>query len=105
MHQEDIYLLFEKDWWPSEITIERGGEYGDNGGVVFIAIYFSPADVCLNFSLFFFLHFHGLKSRPKLANLLRRRMGGVCVPGTSESERIAASRSTSSAGNKRTSRS
>ena len=57
----------------------------------------SPAEVCLNFSLFFFLHFHGLKRRPRLANLLRRRMGGVCVPGTRESERMAASRSTSSA--------
>lgn len=32
-----------------------------------------------------------------MANLLRRRMGGVCVPGTSESERMTASRSTSSA--------
>lgn len=57
-----------------------------------------PADVCLNFSLFFFLHFQGLNRRPKLANLLLRRMGGVWVPGTSESERIAAKRSTSSAG-------
>lgn len=57
-----------------------------------------PADVCLNFSLFFFLHFQGLNRRPKVANLLLRRMGGVCVPGTSESERIAAKRSTSSAG-------
>ena len=35
-----------------------------------------------------------------MANLLRLRIGGVCVPGTSESERIAANRSTSSAGNK-----
>lgn len=60
---------------------------------------FSPADVCLNFSLFFFLHFQGLNSRPRVANLLRRRMGGVCVPGTSESERMTAKRSTSSAAN------
>lgn len=59
---------------------------------------FWPADVCLNFSLFFFLHFQGLKRRPRVANLLRRRMGGVCVPGTSESERMAASLPTSSAG-------
>lgn len=57
----------------------------------------SPAEVCLNFSLFFFLHFQGLNKRPSVANLLRLRMGGVCVPGTRESERIAASRSTSSA--------
>lgn len=57
-----------------------------------------PADVCLNVSLFFFLHFQGLNRRPKVANLLRRRIGGVWVPGTSESERIDASRSTSSAG-------
>lgn len=56
-----------------------------------------PADVCLNFSLFFFLHFQGLKILPRLANLLLLRMGGVWVPGTRESERIAASLSTSSA--------
>lgn len=56
-----------------------------------------PADVCLNFSLFFFLHFQGLKILPRLANLLLLRMGGVCVPGTRESERMAASLSTSSA--------
>lgn len=31
----------------------------------------SPADVCLNFSLFFFLHFQGLRSLPRVANLLR----------------------------------
>lgn len=57
----------------------------------------SPAEVCLNFSLFFFLHFQGLKSRPRVANLLLLRMGGVWVPGTRDSERIAASLSTSSA--------
>lgn len=56
-----------------------------------------PADVCLNFSLFFFLHFQGLKILPRLANLLLLRMGGVWVPGTRESERMAASLSTSSA--------
>lgn len=56
-----------------------------------------PAEVCLNFSLFFFLHFHGLKSLPRVANLLLLLIGGVWVPGTKESERIAASLSTSSA--------
>lgn len=56
-----------------------------------------PAEVCLNFSLFFFLHFHGLKSLPRVANLLLLLIGGVWVPGTRESERIAASLSTSSA--------
>lgn len=56
-----------------------------------------PAEVCLNFSLFFFLHFQGLRRRPRVANLLRRRMGGVWVPETKDSERIAASLSTSSA--------
>lgn len=56
-----------------------------------------PADVCLNFSLFFFLHFHGLKILPRVANLLLLLIGGVWVPGTRESERIAASLSTSSA--------
>lgn len=61
------------------------------------AFVLSPAEVCLNLSLFFFLHFQGLNRRPRVANLLRRRMGGVCVPGTSESERIAANLSTSSA--------
>ena len=71
---------------------------GDNGSSVFTVFWFSPAEVCLNFSLFFFLHFQGLNRRPSVANLLRRRMGGVCVPGTSESERIAANLSTSSAG-------
>lgn len=59
-----------------------------------------PADVCLNFSLFFFLHFQGLRSLPRVANLLRWRMGGVCVPETRDSERMADSRSTSSAVNK-----
>lgn len=53
--------------------------------------------MCLNFSLFFFLHFQGLKILPRLANLLLLRMGGVWVPGTRESERMAASLSTSSA--------
>lgn len=53
--------------------------------------------MCLNFSLFFFRHFHGLKSLPRVANLLLLRIGGVWVPGTSESERMAASLSTSSA--------
>ena len=56
-----------------------------------------PAEVCLNFSLFFFLHFQGFSSRPRVANLLRRRMGGLWAPGTSDSERMAASLSTSSA--------
>lgn len=56
-----------------------------------------PAEVCLNFSLFFFLHFQGLRRRPRVANLLRRRMGGVWVPETKDSERMAASLSTSSA--------
>ena len=55
-----------------------------------------PAEVCLNFSLFFFLHFQGFSSRPRVANLLRRRMGGLWAPGTSDSERMAASLSTSS---------
>lgn len=57
-----------------------------------------PAEVCLNFSLFFFLHFQGLRRRPRVANLLRRRMGGVWVPETMDSERMADSLSTSSAG-------
>lgn len=70
---------------------------GDNGAAMCALALFSPADVCLNFSLFFFLHFQGLNRRPSVANLLRRRMGGVCVPGTSESDRIAANLSTSSA--------
>lgn len=56
-----------------------------------------PAEVCLNFSLFFFLHFQGLNSRPSVANLLLLRIGGVCAPDMSDSERMAASRSTSSA--------
>lgn len=56
-----------------------------------------PADVCLNFSLFFFLHFQGLRSLPSDANLLRWLMGGVWAPETKDSERMAASLSTSSA--------
>lgn len=71
---------------------------GDKGAAGRALVLFSPAEVCLNFSLFFFLHFQGLNRRPSVANLLRRRMGGVCVPGTSESERMAANLSTSSAG-------
>lgn len=51
----------------------------------------------MNFSLFFFLHFQGLRRRPSVANLLRRRMGGAWVPGTVDSERMADSLSTSSA--------
>lgn len=67
-------------------------------------LFLPPAEVCLNFSLFFFLHFQGLKSRPSVANLLLRRIGGVCVPETSDSERMAASRSTSSAGEEKENR-
>lgn len=63
----------------------------------YIYIYHVPADVCLNFSLFFFLHFQGLSRRPRVANLLRRRIGGVWVLGTTDSERMVDSLSTSSA--------
>lgn len=41
-----------------------------------------PAEPCLNFSFFFFLHFQGLNMRPRLASLLLRRMGGVRTPVT-----------------------
>lgn len=56
-----------------------------------------PADVCLNFSLFFFLHFQGLKRRPMVANLLLWRMGGLWAPGMKDSGRMAERLSTSSA--------
>lgn len=56
-----------------------------------------PAEVCLNFSVFFFLHFQGFRRRPRVANLLRRRLGGVWPPGMTDSERMADSLSTSSA--------
>lgn len=39
-----------------------------------------------SFSFFFFLHFQGLKMRPKLASLLLRRMGGVRTPETKQPE-------------------
>lgn len=42
----------------------------------------SPVELCLSFSFFFFLHFQGLKMRPRVASLLLRRMGGVCTPVT-----------------------
>lgn len=41
-----------------------------------------PVELCLSFSFFFFLHFHGLKIRPRVASLLFRRMGGVWTPVT-----------------------
>lgn len=41
-----------------------------------------PVELCLSFSFFFFLHFQGLKMRPRLASLLLRRMGGVWTPVT-----------------------
>lgn len=40
----------------------------------------------LGFSLFFFLHFQGLKMRPRLASLLLRLTGGVRIPETRISE-------------------
>lgn len=46
----------------------------------------SPPEPCLNFSFFFFLHFQGLKMRPRLASLLLRRMGGVRTPVTIQPE-------------------
>lgn len=36
----------------------------------------------MSFSFFFFLHFQGLKMRPRVASLLLRRMGGVWTPVT-----------------------
>lgn len=41
-----------------------------------------PVELCLSFSFFFFLHFQGLKMRPRVASLLLRRMGGVWTPVT-----------------------
>lgn len=41
-----------------------------------------PVELCLSFSFFFFLHFQGLKMRPREASLLLRRMGGVWTPVT-----------------------
>lgn len=41
-----------------------------------------PVELCLSFSFFFFLHFQGLKMRPRVASLLLRRMGGVWTPDT-----------------------
>lgn len=41
-----------------------------------------PVELCLSFPFFFFLHFQGLKMRPRLASLLLRRMGGVWTPVT-----------------------
>lgn len=46
----------------------------------------SPVEPCLSFSFFFFLHFQGLKMRPRLASLLLRRMGGVRTPDTRQPE-------------------
>lgn len=37
-----------------------------------------------SFSFFFFLHFQGLKMRPRLASLLLRRTGGVRTPETKQ---------------------
>lgn len=51
----------------------------------------------MNFSVFFFLHFQGFSRRPRVANLLRRRLGGVWPLGITDSERMADSLSTSSA--------
>ena len=39
-----------------------------------------------SFSFFFFLHFQGLKMRPRLASLLLRRTGGVRTPETRQPE-------------------
>lgn len=41
-----------------------------------------PVELCLSFSFFFFLHFQGLKMRPRVASLLLRRIGGVWTPVT-----------------------
>lgn len=41
-----------------------------------------PVELCFSFSFFFFLHFQGLKMRPRQASLLFRRMGGVWTPVT-----------------------
>lgn len=43
-----------------------------------------PVELCLSFSVFFFLHFQGLKIRPRVASLLLRRMGGVWTPVTKQ---------------------
>ncbi len=56
-----------------------------------------PVDLCLNFSLFFFLHFQGLKRRPREANLLLQWMGAACDPDPRASAWMEASFSTSSA--------
>lgn len=39
-----------------------------------------------SFSFFFFLHFQGLKMRPRLASLLLQRTGGVRTPETRQPE-------------------
>lgn len=53
-------------------------------------------ELCLSFSFFFFLHFQGLKMRPRLASLLLRRMGGVWTPVTRQPDLSALCWSTSS---------
>lgn len=55
-----------------------------------------PADVCFSFSFFFFRHFHGLKILPSVASLLFLLTGGVRIPETKYSERIAGDCSISS---------
>lgn len=58
----------------------------------------SPDVVCFSFSVFFFLHFQGLKILPSVASLLFLLTGGVRIPETRYSERTAGVRSISSAG-------
>lgn len=55
-----------------------------------------PVELCLSFSFFFFLHFQGLKMRPRLASLLFRRMGGVWTPVTRQPDLSTLCWSTSS---------
>lgn len=57
----------------------------------------SPDVVCFSFSFFFFLHFQGLKIRPRVASLLFLLTGGVRVPETRYSERAGGAGSISSA--------
>ncbi len=56
-----------------------------------------PVDLCLNFSLFIFLHFQGLKRRPREANRLLQWMGAACDPEPRDSAWMEDSFSTSSA--------
>ena len=55
-----------------------------------------PVELCLSFSFFFFLHFQGLKMRPRVASLLLRRMGGVWTPLTRQPVRSTLCWSTNS---------